>query len=371
MSTEVNESPPDFCALFGVAHPIVQTGMGWVSTATLTAATAATGALGILAAVTMDAREMLDAVAAVRAHTANPFGVNLRPDQPDILERVDMLIDADVSIVSFAGPPLPATVERLRAKGIKSIVTIGKPRHAVKMLEAGVDAVIAQGVEGGGHTGVVPSIVLLPAVVDAVGGRIPVLGAGGFHDGRGLAAALALGASGIAMGTRFLVTQESEVPAHIKQFYLRAGITDTHLSSNFGPQPLRILTTESHPDSVESSSLLSRLAAAPKHAAEVRRQTGQSWVDMAREGLAMRRSKGLKLTELAVAADAAVMAHHGMVAGDAELGILPGGTVTGVIDDIPTVAELVERIVRDAASAASTAARVLDGSTRPAAAVQG
>ncbi|HEX6417739.1 MAG TPA: nitronate monooxygenase, partial [Acidimicrobiales bacterium] len=195
-----------FCELVGCRLPIVQTGMGWVSGASLTAATSAAGGLGILAAVTMTATQQDEAVRAVKARTAAPFGVNLRADQADLGDRIEACARAGVRLVSFAGAPTRDAIARLHDAGVLVVPTVGARRHAEKMLEWGVDAVIAQGGEGGGHTGTVPTSLLLPQVVDAVGDDVPVLGAGGFHDGRGLVAALAWGADGIAMGTRFLLT---------------------------------------------------------------------------------------------------------------------------------------------------------------------
>ena len=160
------------CDLLGCRYPIVQTGMGWVSGANLTAATSAAGGFGILAAVTMDRTQMERAVRTVQEATDAPFGVNLRPDQPDLDERVRFLADAGVRLASFAGAPSEATIGRLHEAGVLVMPTVGARRHAEKMLGWGVDAVIAQGGEGGGHTGPVPTSLLLPAVVDAVGAEI-------------------------------------------------------------------------------------------------------------------------------------------------------------------------------------------------------
>src|SRR5688572_14397320 len=180
-----------FCELVGCRLPIVQTGMGWVSGANLTAATSAAGGFGILAAVTMTPEQLRDAVAGVKARTGAPFGVNFRADQPDLEARVAFVVGEGVRLVSFAGAPTQAAVARCHDAGVVVMPTVGARRHAEKVLEMGVDAVIAQGGEGGGHTGTVPTSLLLPEVVDVVGAEIPVLGAGGFHDGRGLVAALA------------------------------------------------------------------------------------------------------------------------------------------------------------------------------------
>lgn len=182
-----------FCQLVGCRHPLVQTGMGWVSGASMTAATSQAGGFGILAAVTMTTEQTAEAIRAVKQRTANPFGVNLRADQPDLAERIELCTAQGVRLVSFAGAPTPDAVRRLHDAGVLVMPTVGARRHAEKMVEWGVDALIAQGGEGGGHTGSVPTSLLLPQVVDAAAGRVPVLGAGGFHDGRGLVAALAWG----------------------------------------------------------------------------------------------------------------------------------------------------------------------------------
>ncbi|HEY7939374.1 MAG TPA: nitronate monooxygenase, partial [Acidimicrobiales bacterium] len=153
------------CQLLGVRYPIVQTGMGWVSGARLTAATSAAGGFGILAAVTMTMDQMRDAIQAVKEHTANPFGVNFRPDQPDLDERLAHVTKEGVKLVSFAGAPSKDTIAKLHDAGILAMPTVGARRHAEKMLGFGVDLVIAQGGEGGGHTGTVPTSLLLPQVV--------------------------------------------------------------------------------------------------------------------------------------------------------------------------------------------------------------
>ena len=198
-----------FCRLVGVRYPIVQTGMGWVAGPRLVAATAEAGGLGILASATMTYAELTTAIAEVRSRTDRPFGVNLRTDVADVGERVALMIDNGVTVASFAQAPSADLVDRCRRAGLVVMPTVGARRHAEKMAEWGVDAVIAQGGEGGGHTGSVPTSLLTPAVVDAVGDRVAVAAAGGFFDGRGLVAAVAFGAVGVAMGTRFLLTRES------------------------------------------------------------------------------------------------------------------------------------------------------------------
>jgi NAD(P)H-dependent flavin oxidoreductase YrpB (nitropropane dioxygenase family) len=338
-----------FCELVGVRHPIVQTGMGWVSGARLTAATSAAGGLGILAAVTMTTEQLIESMAEVSSRTEAPFGVNLRADQPDLADRIDLAAKAGVRLVSFAGAPTKDAIARLHDAGVLVMPTVGARRHAEKMLGWGVDAVIAQGGEGGGHTGTVPTSLLLPEVVDAVGADIPVLGAGGFHDGRGLVAALAWGADGVAMGTRFLLTAESRVPDAVKERYLAAGVTDTVVTTALDGAPQRVIRTKLV-DRLERASVVTRLPRAVRNALAFRKLSGTSVADLAREGLAMRRNQQLTPSQVAMAANAPMLIKAALVDGDPEVGVLPTGQVTGVIAELPTVAELIDRIMADAAA---------------------
>ena len=336
-----------FGALVGCRLPVVQTGMGWVSGANLTAATSAAGGFGILAAVTMTTSQMESAVRSVRERTDAPFGVNFRADQPDLAERIAFVVAEGVRLVSFAGAPTKDAVARCHDAGVLVMPTVGARRHAEKVLEMGVDAVIAQGGEGGGHTGTVPTSLLLPQVVDAVGSDIPVLGAGGFHDGRGLVAALAYGADGIAMGTRFLLTQESHVPPVVKDRYTAATVFDTVVTTALDGAPQRVIRTDMV-DRIERSPKLLRFPRAALAALRFRKDTGTSLRDLLREGLAMQRNQDLTWSQVALAANAPMLIKATMVDGKPEVGILPTGQVTGVIDELPTVAELLARIEHDA-----------------------
>ena len=336
-----------FCELVDCRLPIVQTGMGWVSGATLTSATSAAGGFGILAAVTMTPEQLRHAVAGVKARTEAPFGVNFRADQPDLEERVALVVAEGVRLVSFAGAPTKAAVARCHDAGVAVMPTVGARRHAEKVLEMGVDAVIAQGGEGGGHTGTVPTSLLLPDVVDAVGAEIPVLGAGGFHDGRGLVAALAFGADGIAMGTRFLLTQESHVPPAVKARYTAATVFDTVVTTALDGAPQRVIRTEVV-DRIERSPRLLRFPRAARAALRFRKETGTPLGELVREGVAMKRNQDLTWSQVALAANAPMLIKATMVDGKPEVGILPTGQVTGVIDELPTVAELLDRMESEA-----------------------
>ena len=353
-----------FCDLVGCRLPVVQTGMGWVSGASLTAATSAAGGFGILAAVTMTPDQFADAVRTVKDRTDAPFGANFRADQPDLDDRIELCVREGVRLVSFAGAPTKDAIGRLHDAGILVMPTVGARRHAEKMLGWGVDAVIAQGGEGGGHTGTVPTSLLLPQVVDAVGHAIPVLGAGGFHDGRGLVAALAWGADGVAMGTRFLLTAESRVPDDIKALYLAASVTDTVVTTALDGAPQRVIRTATI-DRIERSSLVTRLPRALRSALEFRKVTGTPLGDLVREGLAMRRSQDLTWAQLAMAANAPMLIKAALVDGRDEVGVLPTGQVTGVVDELPTVAALLDRISAEA-TAVLTRLSAADGELRPA-----
>ncbi len=336
------------CELFGVEYPIVQTGMGWVSGAQLTAATSSAGGLGILASATMTLEELRAAIAKVKSRTDKPFGVNLLPNQPDAAQRIEAIIAEGVPVASFAAAPKPDQVARLNDAGVVTIVTVGAKRHAEKVAALGVKAVIAQGGEGGGHTGTVPTSLLLPDVVDGVAGSdVVVLGAGGFHDGRGLVAALAYGAHGVAMGTRFLLTAESQVPDRITSIYLETPLTGTVVTSSIDGAPQRVIRTAMI-DALEKSPGLLRFPRAAANAVKFGRQAGVSLPALARTGLEMRRDQDLSWAQMALAANAPMMTKAAMVDGDPGVGILPTGQVVGVIDDLPSVAELLASIMSEA-----------------------
>ena len=319
--------------------------MGWVAGARLTSATSSAGGLGILASATMTLPELRTAIGEVKDRTDKSFGVNLRTDQPDIGDRIDLLIREQVKVASFAQAPSRDIVAKLKDAGIVTMPTVGARRHAEKVAEWGVDAVIAQGAEGGGHTGNVPTSLLLPQVVDAV--DIPVLGAGGFTDGRGLVAALAWGASGIAMGTRFLLTKESTVPEAVKEIYLGTPVTGTVVTTALDGFPQRVIRTDVV-DEIEKASIVTRLPKALVRALQFRKITGTSYRDLLTEGLAMKKSQDLSWSQLAMAANAPMLIKASMVDGKPEVGILPTGQGIGVIDELPTVAELIERIMAEA-----------------------
>ena len=333
------------CELCGIERPIVQTGMGWVAGPGLAAATSNAGGLGIIAASTMDYDELVAAIREVKERTDKPFGVNLRSDAPDAQARIDLLIAEKVRVASFAMAPKEALIKRLKDAGVLVIPSIGARRHAEKVAAWGVDAVLVQGAEGGGHTGSVPTTLLLPQVVDAV--DIPVIAAGGFFDGRGLVAALAYGAAGIAMGTRFLLTADSPVGEAVKQVYLEKSVNDTLVTTQVDGVPHRVLRTELT-ERLDRTRPLMSLPRAIRNAFRFRRLSGISWRDMIREGRAMRKSQDLTWSQVVMAANTPMLLKAAMVDGRPDLGVMASGQVVGLIDDLPTVAELLDRIMDEA-----------------------
>lgn len=335
------------CALTGVRFPVVQTGMGWVAGPRLVAATASAGGLGILASATMTLEELSAAIDDVKARTDAPFGVNLRTDAADAERRVQLLIERGVKVASFAQAPRPEMVARLREAGVVVMPTVGARRHAEKVAQWGAEAVIAQGAEGGGHTGVVPTSLLLPEVVDAVGSRVAVIGAGGFFDGRGLVAALAYGADGIAMGTRFLLTRESTVPDAVKAQYLATPVTGTVVTTSVDGAPQRVIRTPVV-ERLEGAGRITTLPRAVRNAVAFRRRTKTSMASLVREGLAMKEGNELTWAQVVMAANAPMMTRAALVEGRTDVGILPTGQVVGSIDELPTVAELLGRVITQA-----------------------
>jgi NAD(P)H-dependent flavin oxidoreductase YrpB (nitropropane dioxygenase family) len=295
----------------------------------------------------MSYEELAKAIAEVRAATDKPFGVNLRADAPDAPERIDLMAREGVRVASFAQAPKPELIARAKDGGMVVIPSIGARRHAEKVAGWGADAVIVQGGEGGGHTGQVPTTLLLPQVVDAVGGDVAVIAAGGFFDGRGLVAALAYGAVGVAMGTRFLLTAESPVAHAVKDVYLSRGVTDTVVTTQVDGVPHRVLRS-ALVEQLEHSGRVASLFRAARNARAFRRLSRTPWRTLAREGLAMRRNQELSWSQVVMAANTPMLLRAAMVDGRADLGVMASGQVVGMIEDLPTCAQLIDRIMVEA-----------------------
>jgi enoyl-[acyl-carrier protein] reductase II len=244
--------------LLGIEHPVMCAGMGGVSYHRLVAAVSEAGGFGCLGASTMSSDEMVDEIRGVRALTEAPFGVDLLTALPDRLTAdVEALIREGASVfVAGLGVPRDA-IELCHERNVLVASMCGKVRHAVAAVEAGCDLVIAQGTEAGGHTGQVATMPLVPQVVDAVAGRVPVVAAGGIVDGRGLAAALVLGADGVWVGTRFIATPEARSAPGYKDALLHAAEDGTVITRAYSGKPMRAIRNEwtrhheEHPEAVQ------------------------------------------------------------------------------------------------------------------------
>ncbi|WP_374535193.1 NAD(P)H-dependent flavin oxidoreductase [Phenylobacterium sp.] len=227
------------CDLLGVKHPIMLAGMGGVSYAELAAAVSNAGGYGVLGMAGRTPEFIRDEMRKVKSLTDKPFGVDLLAASPESLTAsVEIIIEEGASsFVAGLGVPMPI-MEKLKKAGLKVMVVCGAVKHAVKAEQAGCDAVICQGGEGGGHTGLVGTMPLVAQAVEAV--KIPVVAAGGLYDGRGLAAALALGATGVWMGTRFIASTEAHAGELYRQAILEAADEDTIRTRSYSGKPMRV-----------------------------------------------------------------------------------------------------------------------------------
>ena len=302
--------------LLGVEHPVMLAGMGGVSYSALVAAVSEAGGFGCLGASTMSTDQLVDEMRRVREATDRPFGVDLLTAAGDLTPGVEALITGGASVF-VAGLGVPRdVVERCHRAGVLVVSMCGKVRHAVNAVEAGCDVVVAQGTEAGGHTGQVATMPLVPQVVDAVGDRVPVVAAGGIFDGRGLAAALALGADGAWIGTRFIATPEARAVVGYKDTLLALAEDGTVVSRAYTGKTCRVVRNgytqwfEEHPD---------ELAPFP---AQLRR----SWTDGTNHLGGDPDTDGV----------------------DPEREFFPAGQGVGAIDELVPAGELVHRIVAEA-----------------------
>jgi enoyl-[acyl-carrier protein] reductase II len=302
------------CELLGIDVPIFLAGMGGVAYAEVCAAVSEAGGFGTLGMAGASPEAIRDEMRAVRRRTRKPFGVDLLAALPaQMLAAIDVIIDEGASaFVAGLGVPEPV-IERCHAAGLKVMSLCGKVSHAVAAERAGCDVVIAQGTEAGGHTGQVGGVALIPQVVDAV--SIPVLAAGALVDGRGLAAALAFGAQGVWMGTRFIASHEARAGEGYKKRITEIGSADTVVTRCYSGKPMRVVRNayvddwESRPD-------------------EIRPFPEQMQVSAAAHVLAPLAGRNAEV--------------------DTTRDCLPAGQGAGGITDVASCAEIVERVVREA-----------------------
>ena len=308
MRTQVTE-------LLGIEYPIIQGGMQWVGYAELASAVSNAGGLGILTALTQPTPDDLRReIERCRGMTDQPFGVNLTIlpaiKTPPYAEYLNVIVESGVKIVETAGNNPKDFVARLKEQGIKIVHKCTSVRHALSAERHGVDIVSIDGFECAGHPGEddIPNLILIPAAVRAL--KIPIVASGGIGDGRGMAAALALGAQGINMGTRFMCTKEAPIHDNIKQALVAAGERDTNL----------MFRTMHNTARVFKNAISSEVVAMEKRGAKFE-----------------------EVRHLVTGARGKVALNNGDVDG----GVISAGMVIGLIDDIPTCAELIQRIVRE------------------------
>jgi enoyl-[acyl-carrier protein] reductase II len=329
--------------MFGIKHPIMLAGMNWITEPKLVSAVCNAGALGILAIARCTPKEARELIRRIRDMTDKPFGINQILIGPGARENLDAAIDEKVPIINYSlGKPW--FVDAVHAYGGKVIGTIAIAKHAAKAVQAGCDALVVTGHEAAGHGASATSMVLIPIVASMV--KVPLIAAGGFYDGRGLAAALSLGADGISMGSRFMVVRESMVHDNFKRLCVDATEQDTLYDTVFDGLEGRVLKTK------EALAMTKRgfpVVEAFKGALLVKKLMNLSWPRFAAITLEMLRAEeGHPLMVLARQAVGNMKHLKAINEGDVEGGILFAGQCCGGIMDNPTAGELINRIIIEA-----------------------
>ncbi|MBL4607605.1 MAG: nitronate monooxygenase [Pseudomonadales bacterium] len=328
-----------FTELFGIKHPVVLPGMSMVSVPKLVAAVSNAGGLGILATGPLSSDETLQCIREIRALTDKPFGIGVTLMMPGAKENAEVGLQEEVPVINFSLGKGDWIVKRAHAYGGKVIATVVNEKHALAAQRYGVDAILATGHEAAAHGGPVTSLVLVPTLADTV--DIPVIGTGGFADGRGLIAALALGAEGIAMGSRFSISQESPIHENTKRTVLSKSIEDTLYTSKFDGMDCRVMKSER---ALQISKRPINLVRALKNSFQLAEQLRMHWIKLFLGALIM----GPKtLIQLARAANATEALDLAIKQGDCENGVHLIGQVQGRIHDIPTVAEIMDRVMKE------------------------
>ena len=331
----------------GCDYPVIQTAMGWVSTSQLVTASVEAGAFGFLAAAVMTPQECEKEIQFIKSQTKRPFGVNIHAFQPGVDKVVDMCIDYGVTAISYGRGPSAKIIEKVKKAGLKCVPTIGSSRHAKKAVKIGADILVCQGHEGGGHTGATPTWLLLGQVIDQNLG-VPVVACGGFKDGRGLAAALAFGADGIAMGTRFMMSYESPTPDITKEEYVKAEVTNIPVSKKLDGLPQRMILNSTL-KTLENSSKAELLFRAVGNSLKYKSQTGMSVSQAIKTAWGMTKNTDMTLGQTLMASNAPMIIQKAMVEGVPHDGVLPSGQVAGVISDLPKCSEIIQNITETAA----------------------
>jgi NAD(P)H-dependent flavin oxidoreductase YrpB (nitropropane dioxygenase family) len=324
--------------LFGIKHPILQSPMALVAHAPLVIATCNAGGLGLFGPPGLTLDEMRKQIREIKAGVGGrPYGVNILPIMPKVRELIQIMIEEEVPVWT-SGLRNPLTVFKMKKpKNVIFIPAVGNVHQAISCEKSGADAVIVQSWESGGHASLIASSVLIPEAARAV--KIPVVAAGGFADGHGLAAALALGAEGIAMGTRFAVTQESPIPEGLKKAYMGARDTDAVLSAVWDGMPQRAISGMKH-----YRGWWTKPWEAFPTLINSKRSFNASWKEILQNARILMQMK----VSPAQFATGMALFQRALKEGSIKHAFAPAGQVTGLVKDIPTCKELIERTVAEA-----------------------
>ncbi len=324
--------------LLAIEHPIFCSGMGFVSVPRLVAAVSNAGGIGLLATAVLNPEEVRESVREIRKLTSEPFGANITLQFETAEENARVLLEERVPVINVSLGFAPWIVEQAQAYGAKVLSTVTNLRHAHSAERKGADGLIVTGHEAGGHGGDATSLVVIPLIAGDV--EIPVVAAGGFGNGRGLAAALVLGADGISMGTCLALSKESPLHDRVKQFALGLSEQDTIYTDRIDGQGTRFLKTNRVSTMDRSMSPLEALRSIPK----VKRALRLSWPEVLMAGLRGGPDIRKSLGQAQIAGDS----YEGLNGGDFERGIVPGGQIVGAIRDELSCEQIIRETVSDA-----------------------
>ncbi len=327
--------------LFGIRYPIILPGMSWISVPELVAAVSNAGGLGVLATGPLSPEETRTSIQMIRKKTDKPFGAGVTILMPGARENAAIAIEEKVPVVIFSLGRDKKLFQKIHDYGGKVVCTVTTVKHAHAAIDAGADALSIVGYEAAGHGSLVSTLVLTPAIVDEV--KVPIIAGGGFGDGRGLIAALALGADGVYMGTRLSVTKESPVHINSKNLTIQYGMEDTLYSERFDGLRCRVLDTPQAQKAIRRGMSFPRAFLA---SLKISQELKMPWIKVF-IGLLIQGGPGLliKLAHFVIAVEAIKKM---TLNGDIKKGVQLTGQVQGIIHDIPTVSELMEKIVKEA-----------------------
>jgi enoyl-[acyl-carrier protein] reductase II len=338
--------------MLGIEHPIVLSGMSWISVPKMVAAVSNAGGLGILATGPLDADQTRKAIREIKRLTNKPFGTNATLLFPGASENAQVALEEKVPVINFSLGKGDWIVKAAHEYGGKVIATVVNHKHAKRAQDYGCDALLVTGHEAAAHGGDATTFCLIPSIASAV--NIPIIAAGGIADGRGLAAALALGADGAAMGTRLMTTQESPLHQNYKNLSIEKDINDTVYSTRFDGLGCRVLDTRAARKAIREGLNLKKMLEAIPNSRDIARQLHLPYFKLFIGVLASGLKNAMQLAYMANAFKAIRVATE---SGDMTEGVLPVGQVTGLIQDNPTVAEAIERVVREAEEIAKDLAK--------------